>query len=283
MIKLPMGKKCLIIYIPVIHKGYLDFFQKIQNRVSALYVIDENFLGELSDFKPDIAAIPATITKDLLQKMGFGNIVILSKDKVMELKYKEIMLVKDEISRNLHRKYLNSANIEWQSVFLRWDKEKVLVEQSLNDIPVSSKVFDITMMKEAYKESEKSSEWWRRIGSVLVKNKKVVLRGNNKDLPSDHTPYQVGEARDLFMPGERQDIANTIHAEQYIISQAAKEGIFTKGLSLYVTTFPCPVCAKLIACSGIQHLYFGEGGSNFDARKVLESVGVTIVYVPIKN
>jgi len=85
------------------------------------------------------------------------------------------------------------------------------------------------------------------------------------------------------MPGERQDIANTIHAEQYIISQAAKEGIFTKGLSLYVTTFPCPVCAKLIACSGIQHLYFGEGGSNFDARKVLESVGVTIVYVPIKN
>jgi len=278
-----MGKKCLIIYIPVIHKGYLDFFQKIQNRVSALYVIDENFLGELSDFKPDIAAIPATITKDLLQKMGFGNIVILSKDKVMELKYKEIMLVKDEISRNLHRKYLNSANIEWQSVFLRWDKEKVLVEQSLNDIPVSSKVFDITMMKEAYKESEKSSEWWRRIGSVLVKNKKVVLRGNNKDLPSDHTPYQVGEARDLFMPGERQDIANTIHAEQYIISQAAKEGIFTKGLSLYVTTFPCPVCAKLIACSGIQHLYFGEGGSNFDARKVLESVGVTIVYVPIKN
>ena len=85
----------------------------------------------------------------------------------------------------------------------------------------------------------------------------------------------------MFVAGERQDLASTVHAEQYIIAKAAREGISVNGLSMYVTTFPCPVCAKLIACSGIKNIYFGEGGSNFDAKKVLESAGVKINYVPI--
>lgn len=279
--KIPMNKKCLIIHIPVIHKGYLDFFKKMQDKVSAVYIIDEKFLKELSEFKPDIASIDAKTIRNLLSSIGFDNITVLYKDKIKELKNKDIIFVQDEISRNLYDKYFNKNKVEWQSVFLRWDRSKILAKQNLEDIPTSKEFFDIEMMKEASKESEKSGEWWRRIGAVLVKNKKIILRGNNKDLPSDHTPYQVGEARDFFKPGERQDIANTIHGEQNIIAQAAKEGISTKGTAIYVTTFPCPVCAKLIACSGIKNLYFGEGGSNFDARKVLESAGVKITYVPL--
>ena len=139
------------------------------------------------------------------------------------------------------------------------------------------------MMKEASLQSEKSGDWWRQVGAVLVKDKKIVISADNQNLPSDHTPYQVGGVRDLFVAGERQDLANTIHAEQSIIAKAAKDGIFTKGLSLYVTTFPCPVCAKLIACSGIKNLYFSEGGSNFDAKKVLDSAEVKIIHVPIKK
>jgi len=275
-----MNKKNLILYIPVIHKGYLDFFKQIRDRISIIYIIDEELLQEFSEIKPDIAAIDTNTVKNLLNKIGFDNISILSRNKIKELKDKELILVQDEISRNLYDKYLKKEKVEWQSVFLRWDKDKILSEQPLKDISISEDSFDIEMMKEAYKESEKSSEWWRRIGALLVKNKKILVKGNNKDFPSDHTPYQVGEVRDFFTPGERQDLANTIHAEQKIIAQAAKEGISAKGASLYVTTFPCPVCAKLIACSGIEILYFGEGGSNFDAKKVLESVGVKIIYVP---
>ena len=278
-----MAKKTLIIHIPVVHRGYLDFFKKIKNDVSEIFIIDEIFILELTEFKPDIASIDAATAKNLLEKFGFDNVFILSKDKVQELHGKEIVLVQDEVSRNLAEKYFKNYKIEWQSVFLRWDRSKILAKQNLEDIPTSNKKFDVDMMKEALKESEKSGEWWRRIGAVLVVGEKILLRGNNKDLPSDHTPYQVGEARDFFKPGERQDIANTIHGEQNIIAKAAKDGVSTKGSSMYVTTFPCPVCAKLIACSGIKNLYFGEGGSNFDAKKVLESAGVKIVYVPVEN
>ena len=274
-----MESKNLVIHIPVIHRGYLDFLKENRDRVSGIYLIDEKLLEELSEFKPDIASIDTEEARELLGRLGFQNISILSSNNIEEIKEKDLVFIEDEISRNLYDKYLKEENVEWVSVFLRWDKEKILSTQPLNDIPISENAFDVKMMKEAYKEAEKSSDWWRHIGAVLVKDKKIILYGNNKDLPSDHTPYQVGEVRDFFAAGERQDLASTIHAEQNIVAQAAKNGISVKGTSLYVTTFPCPVCAKLIACSGVRNLYFTEGGSNFDAKIVLDSARVKIVYV----
>lgn len=267
--------------MPVIHKGYLDFLKSVQNKISVTYIIDEKLLENLSEFKPDIASISADTAKNLLMKMGFDNIAVFAEDKINEIKNNDIILVNDEVSRNLAERFLDKTKIEWQSVFLRWDKSKVLAKQNLDDIPVSKDNFDVEMMQEAQKESQKSGDWWRQVGAVLTKEKEILFKVNNKDIPSDYTPYQVGEVRDLFKAGESHDIANTIHAEQSIVAKAAKEGISIKGLSLYVTTFPCPVCAKLIACSGIKNLYFGEGGSNFDAKKVLESAGVKITCVPL--
>ncbi|MBL7150255.1 MAG: hypothetical protein ISS84_01385, partial [Candidatus Pacebacteria bacterium] len=49
--------------------------------------------------------------------------------------------------------------------------------------------------------------------------------------------------------------------------------------TLYLTHFPCSVCAKLIAYSGIKNLYFSEGASNLDGKKILELVGVKITRV----
>lgn len=277
-----MGNKNLVLHIPVIHKGYLDFFEKNLNRISNIYIIDEELQRELSDIQPDIASLRPNTVKDFLEKIGFKNLLILSKKNIEELKGKEIILIQDEISRNLENRYLKGEKIEWQSVFLRWDKSRVLATIPVDDIQKSKNPFDIEMMKEAYKEAEKSGDWWRQCGAILVKDKTILIRTHNRDLPGDHTPYQVGEVRDFFKAGEREDFANTIHAEQDIIAQAAKSGISSQGASIYATHFPCPVCAKLIACSGIKNLYFGEGGSNFDARKVLESAGIKITCVSAK-
>ena len=259
----------------------MDFLRNNSGKISDIYIIEKDFLNELSEFKPDIASLDTENVKDLLEKLGFKNISILSKNNSPSLKGKEIILVQDEISRNLAEKYLKGENIEWQSVFLRWDRSSILIGKPLENIIVSKDAFDAEIMREAQKEAQKTGDWWRQIGAALVKDKKIILRGWNKDLPSDQTPYQVGEVRDFFKAGERQDLASTIHAEQNIVAQAAKQGISLEGLSIYVTTFPCPVCAKLIACSGIKKLYFQEGGSNFDAKKVLDSAGVQITCVKL--
>lgn len=275
-----MSEKILILHIPVIHKGYLDFFKKKLDKISNIYIIDESLQKELSDIKPDIASLDVNTVKDLLEKFGFKNILILSKNNIGALKGKEIILIQDEISRNLEEKYLKEENIEWESVFLRWDKKKVVADLPIDDIKVSTDNFDIEMMKEAYKEAQKSSDWWRQIGAVLVKDKKIIACAYNQGVPNDNTPYQVGSIRDFFQAGEKQDLSPTIHAEQKLISEAAKNGIKLEGLFLYLTHFPCSLCAKLIAWAGIKELYFSEGASNLDGRKVLEAAGVEIIHIP---
>jgi len=277
-----MGNKNLILYIPVIHKGYLDFFKKNSDRIYNIYIIDEELQKELSETVPDIASLDVRTVKDLLEKFGFKNISILSKSNIKEIKGKEIILIQDEISRNLENRYLKGEKIEWQSVFLRWDKDQVLATVPVDDIQKSKNPFDIEMIKEAYKEAEKSGDWWRQVGAVLVKDKKIIARSYNQGVPNDNVPYQVGSIRDLFEAGEKQELSSTIHAEQRLIAGAAKNGIRLKGLSLYVTHFPCSLCSKLITWSGIKKLYFSEGASNLDGKKPLESAGIKITCVSAK-
>lgn len=49
-----------------------------------------------------------------------------------------------------------------------------------------------------------------------------------------------------------------IHAEMSAISDAARLGHATKGASLFVTTFPCHMCAKHIVAAGIDEVVFLE-------------------------
>ncbi|MDO8424466.1 MAG: deaminase [bacterium] len=279
-----MEKKNLIIYMPVLHRGYLDFLKEKKDEINTVYIIDEKLQKELSEFKPDIAAMDIKDTVKILNAIGMGNVASVSADNIEKVaRSGGTILINDEISRNLAEKYLKGKDVEWQSVFLRWDKSKVLSSEPLEDIEASKDAFDVSMMSEAQKEAKKAGDWWRQIGAVSVKDGQILFRGFNRDLPSDHTPYQVGEVRDFFKAGERHDLASTIHAEENIVAQAARKGVSLESASLYVTTFPCPVCAKLIACSGIKKLYFQEGGSNFDARKVLESASIVIIRVPKLN
>jgi len=276
-----MVKKILILHIPVIHKGYLDFFNKIKikGRVSSIYLIDEKLQEKLSEIKRDIASIDSRVIKELFKKMGFQNVLILSKKNIRKIKNEKIILVQDEISRNLYNKYLKGKRVEWESAFLRWDRSRVLAEFPAKNVIVSKKPFDLKMMKEAYEESKKSGDWWRQIGAVLVKGGKIVARSYNMGVPNDNTPYQLGSIRDLFEAGEKQEMSPTIHAEQAIVSEAAKRGIKLLGSSLYLTHYPCPLCAKLVAYSGIKKLYFSEGASNLDGIKTLKSANVKVIRV----
>lgn len=277
-----MKKRVLILSIPVIHKGYIEFFKKIKKDIEHIYIIPEQMIREFSEFKPDIASIDSETISNLLKFFGFKNISILKKNELITLVNQSVMFIKDDISRKLYEKYFKQSDVLWKPVFLRWDRSSI-VSTNPTEEEISHDIFDQNMMREAYKEAEKSSDWWRQVGSVLVRGTEIVLKGYNQGIPNDHSPYQVGAVRDFLKPGELPDLANFIHSEQKIIASAAKEGIPLKGVALYVTHFPCAVCAKLIAFSGIEYCYFGEGSSNLDGRDVLLSAGVKIVQVSLRG
>jgi dCMP deaminase len=89
----------------------------------------------------------------------------------------------------------------------------------------------------------------------------------------------VGDPRSNFNKGVHYEISTAAHAEARLIARAAREGIATEGAVLYVTDFPCPPCAKLIAAAGIAKLYSRRGYAVLDGNDVLEAAGVEIALV----
>ena len=66
--------------------------------------------------------------------------------------------------------------------------------------------------------------------------------------------------RDLPARRERPEKYKfSAHAETNLISFAAREGIRTKGCSVFVTHHPCSACAKTLIQAGIRRVYVGPG------------------------
>lgn len=277
-----MQKRILILHIPVVHVGYLDFLNRNRESINICYLVPDSIVTKYSSVKPDLATIPALQMKKILQTIGYDHVSIFNEKIAAQLSDKPLLLVNDSLSRQLQKRFFQNADVQWDSVFLRWDEDRIHTEDPIF-IAKSDDPFDCRMMEEAYTESQKSSDWWRRVGAVLVKDSTVIGRAFNEGMPSDHTPYQHGAIRDFLAPGEQPELVDTIHAEQKLIAGAARDGSSLKGATLYITHFPCPVCAKLIVHSGIQTCFFSEGWSTLASAPLLEAAGVHIKKVSCKN
>jgi dCMP deaminase len=70
-------------------------------------------------------------------------------------------------------------------------------------------------------------------------------------------------------------LLNEIHAEANAIGKCAKQGISTKGTTAYITHSPCHDCAKILAVSGIETIYYNQDFDNVEeVAKVLLNFGV---------
>ncbi len=205
---------------------------------------------------------------------------ILTTAGIEPLRTQPLILVSDELSRRFAAELLTGAAIQWESVFLRWDESHVQRAQPVNFGRRSEEPFDREMLAAAYAEAAKSGDWWRQVGALLVKDGTVIGRSCNRDMPDDQSSYRFGNIRDYLKPGEKPEFSNTFHAENRIIAEAARTGTPVAGAHLYVTHFPCPMCAKAIAVAGIAKCFFGEGSASFDAELIFRAFGVETIYVP---
>ncbi len=271
-------KRVLILHMPVFHTGYLRFFKKHKSSIQSIYLVDKKFLKTMPDYVEDISALDVVTVQKILKYFGFPKVFLLSKNTTKSLANKKLLFIDDQYSREIQSTYFPKADCRLASVFLRWDRTKVLSQENVSS-PASGSRQDVVFIKRAYVEAKKSSDWWRQVGAVLVRGEKMIFSAYNEGVPSDHTPYEYGALRDMLKVGEHPEISSTIHAEQKIVASAAKKGLSLLGTELYVTHFPCSVCAKLIAFSGIQTCYFTEGSSNADGSLVFSSLGVKVLRV----
>ena len=93
------------------------------------------------------------------------------------------------------------------------------------------------------------------IGSVLVKDGKIVGRGHNKRV---------------------QDNDPMTHAEIDCLRNAGRVGSY-KGTVLYSTLMPCYLCAGAVVQFGIKKVYAGESKTFSGAKEFMQSHGVEVI------
>ena len=119
----------------------------------------------------------------------------------------------------------------------------------------------------------------RKIGAVIVKNKRIVTTGYNGAPAGIKTCVERGECLRKKLgiaSGTKHEICYAIHAEQNAIIQAAKLGSSIDGATLYCTHQPCVICAKMIVNSGITRVVYKHGYPDEFAVQMLTEGGVIL-------
>ncbi|ANQ52986.1 MULTISPECIES: dCMP deaminase family protein [Thermosipho] len=138
------------------------------------------------------------------------------------------------------------------------DLKKYLENLNVSSKGTPQKSWDEYFLKIALIISTRSSCIHRKVGAVIVKDKRILATGYNQ--PPSGFPHcnEINCIRDdlNISSGKNQEICYALHAEQNALMQAAKFGISTDNSIIYVTHKPCSVCARLIINAGIKKVIF---------------------------
>ncbi|MGI6733567.1 MAG: deoxycytidylate deaminase [Anaerovoracaceae bacterium] len=138
--------------------------------------------------------------------------------------------------------------------------------------------WDEYFMQMAEVAEQRSTCTRRRVGAVIVKDKRIMATGYN-GVPTgiQHCEERGCLREQLQVPsGQRHELCRGLHAEQNAIIQAAYLGQSIDGGTLYCTTQPCVICAKMIINAGIKRIVIKEGYPDELALEMLKEAGLTI-------
>ena len=118
----------------------------------------------------------------------------------------------------------------------------------------------------------------RRVGAVLVKDKRILATGYNGAPAGMAHCEEAGCLRDqLHIPsGERHELCRGLHAEQNAIIQAARQGTEIKDSTLYCTTAPCSLCAKMLINAGVTRIAYEGSYPDERAMAFFAEAGVKV-------
>lgn len=273
----------LVAYVPVIHRGYIELFRR-STHADSLYILGSDILGEVDYLRKELRAITPEAAAAAVGALHiFPAVTVLHRTDLPLLNFPgvRILMPDEDVSRVVAGKFLDKAVVSLEPVFLRWHRNNVDQPQTVVPTRISEAAADKALMQQAYDEATHSPDVWRHVGAVLVRGGKALARSSNQPLTTQNTPWAEGDPRAAFHRGVGIEMSTFMHAEARLIADAARDGTSLEGASLYVTTFPCPQCAMLIAQSGISSCYYAEGYAVLDGARVLSDADVELVQVPV--
>lgn len=109
--------------------------------------------------------------------------------------------------------------------------------------------------------SSRSTCLRRRVGAVIVRDKRILATGYNGTPSRLPHCFEIGCLREkMKIPsGERHELCRGLHGEQNALLQASLHGVSVKDSALYCTNQPCIICAKMLINAGIKEIIVSGG------------------------
>lgn len=273
--------KGLYFYGPVVHGGYVRWLQSHRDAIFVALVGPESIAGHRALVK-DVRALTPQESSLAYSAVIYKHCVPSEIDQVAEKAHINQLVMPDEpLMRELAKQLPDHIEAVFESVFLRWHEGNVKLAHPIKSVFESDLSADEhEIWTRIYDEADRSPDFWRQIGGAIVRDGEILLATHNRPLPDEYTMGYQGDPRALFKKGVEIELSNFLHAEAGLIAEAARQGTSLQGTWLYTTTFPCPTCAKLIASSGIEKVFFHEGYSMLDGETVLKAAGIQLIHVP---
>lgn len=131
--------------------------------------------------------------------------------------------------------------------------------------------------------TEEVSEWSsclrRKVGAIIVREKRVMTTGYNGAPAGICSCAERGEClreKLNIASGTHAETCYAAHAEQNAIIQAAKYGVSIDGATLYCTHQPCVICAKMIINAGIRRVVYKEGYPDEFSMRLFQEAGTVV-------
>ena len=145
--------------------------------------------------------------------------------------------------------------------------------------------WDDYFMEIAHMVATRSTCLRRAVGAVLIKEKRILTTGYNGAPSGLAHCEEVGCLRELQQvpSGQRHELCRGLHAEQNAILQAALYGVPIAGATLYCTTQPCVVCAKMLINARIREVVITDSYPDKMSADLLAEAGITVRYLDYKK
>jgi deoxycytidylate deaminase len=128
------------------------------------------------------------------------------------------------------------------------------------------------IMQFAHEISRLSWDWTGETGAVITKNNEILGYSHNKVVPFESFMLLNGALREKHRTpiGEFLEFGETIHAETAAIVDLCQKGHNLEKTHIYTTKFPCPICARNLAATPIEKIYYSGEYSNKLGYTLLE-------------
>lgn len=282
--------KAIILYMPVIHQGYIDFLARNteEDVLTRIHLLGESVTSQRRSIQKDLRALGSFKVANFLDdyyreaRKSLGDIIEEETDLHRLLKgFDRVIMPNEDVCRDFASRIPKGIEVIFDNTFLRWESDNVkarLPVESANIVEPTD--FQSELIRRLREEAKKSPDQYRTVAAAAFVGERVLCLKHNAVVPDPAYYFYEGDPRSQLNKGKGVDLGLTIHAEADVIANAASAhrwGLY--GASMITTDFPCPPCAKLIAYSGIKELYFLDGYAMLDGERVLLENGVEIFQI----